>query len=173
MRLYRLGVECMRLAAVLGVVVVLLCALCGGLCYQIGDVQSRSSVLRDQVGRLENQTGELETQIARYQTRIVNVSVTGSCYPIVGVTVVKEVNVTVQNFGDKPVTDLNISVRHRSGTNTEWAQIELIKEGETQHVSMNVCHGFTFTPDGYVIILWWGDIFLDELVTDSRGQPTG
>jgi hypothetical protein len=160
-----------RLVAVLCIVIVLLCAACGILYDPIGDLQSQNSELQNQLRQLENQTSELETQIARYQTRIVNVSVKGDNFPIVGVTVVKRVNVTVQNFGNSPVTDLNQSIRHRSSTRTGWAQIELIKAGETQHISMDVCHGFTYTPDGYIIILMWDGILLDEIVTDARGHP--
>ena len=151
--------------------------MCGILYYQLGyqisDMQSQNSDLQNQIEQLENQTSELETQIARYQTRIVNVSVIGDNYPIVGVTVVNRVNVTIQNFGNSSVTDLNVTVRHRSWTNTEWAQIELIKGGETQHVSMDVCHGFARTPYGYIIILMWENTLLDELVTDAGGHPSG
>jgi tellurite resistance-related uncharacterized protein len=139
---------------------------------QLDECQNQTRVLENQVSEYQNQIDQFEEQTSVFQTRIVGVSITGSSFPIVGLSVMKRVNVTVQNFGKYDVKDLNVTVRHRSGTGqTEWEQIWRVKEGKKQRASMQVWHTFSCTPDGYAVTLMCGDRLLDELITDARGYP--
>jgi len=170
----------LELVAVFVIIISLLSVVYGHLFYQIitgmqsqiSDLENQNSVLESQVSEYQNQIDQFEEQASVFQTRIVDVSITGDSLPIVGLAVMKRVNVTVQNFGKYDVKDLNVSVRHRSETGqTEWTQIELVKRGEIQHASMKVWHGFACTPDGYAVTLMCGDILLDELITNVWGYP--
>jgi hypothetical protein len=176
----------LELVAVFVIIISLLSVVCWHLFYQNNNFRNQISVLEGQLDECQNQNSVLESQVVEYQyqidrfeeqtsvfqTRIVDVSVTGIDFPIVGLSVVKNVNVTVQNFGKYDVKDLNVSVRHRSGSDqTEWEQIWLVKAGNKQRVSMQVWHTFSCTPNGYAVTLMSGDRLLDELITDGRGYP--
>jgi len=169
----------LELVAVFVIIIISLSIVCGHLFYQtvtgmqrqISDLENQNSVLESQVSECQNQLDQFEEQASVFQTRIVAVSITGGG-PICGLSVMTNVNVTVQNFGKYDVKDLNVSIRHRSETaRTEWAQIELVEGGKIQNASIQVWHVFARKPEGYAVTLMSGDRLLDELITDARGYP--
>jgi hypothetical protein len=142
------------LVAVLAVIIILLSCACGFLFYQ---------------KQVAEQEAERMGKIASvYQTKIVDVSIVSA--GIIGsLDEAAKLNVTVQNFGKYDVEDLNMSVRHASGTGqTEWAQIELVNGVEMRHVIISVRYMFSSTPSGFVVTLMWGDIILDKLDTSKN-----
>ena len=59
-----------KITAVLGIVIILLSAVCGILYYQIGDMPNQNSDLQNQIGEYQNQIGQLENQIDDLEKQI-------------------------------------------------------------------------------------------------------
>ena len=172
-----------KLVAVLGIVIILLCAGCGILCYQIGDMQSQNSDLQNEIGQLENQVSELELEnlelqnqtdeLKAYinnvsdasQVRITGITFTPTKY--VKVIIESNITVTVKNFGTNDVSGLTLWLKDfRSGNYFGEIALETLRAGESQNATVGVRRGIGDYVFAYVTTLMLDDVILDLRVNN-------
>lgn len=181
-----------KLVAVLGVIIILLSAMCGILYYQSGDMQSQNSELQNQISQLENQTSELESQLDDLElqnlelqeniskleelidfltdgnpiVRITEFTVTGF-NPLINVVIQSDAFVTVQNFGTTRVEGLTVTFEHPSYLVNYSVGVGPLEAGEAKNVShyVNWALGGPNPPYFFVATLKLDDIILDERTT--------
>jgi len=150
---------------------------------QIAELQGQNSELQDQNNNLQNQVSELQNQNSALQDRLDEkygaspVRITASkytgWYPIVGLTISSQVNVTVQNNGTTELSGLTLTVRLLNN-NTEVGQgyvqqINGLRAGETREFSGNVLYGIStvFVVESTVKL---GDMILSRGWTARTGS---
>ena len=174
-----------RLIAVLGIVIILLGAVCGVVYYQISDMQRQNNDLQNHIGQLENQVSELELQNRELQNqtrelenKLDKVS-NASLVRITELTVrhwtssgfeLHNFSLTVQNFGINDAEGLNLSVVDASfNYSIDNVQLELLKAGEAKVVEIREYHSFPGWDPHFVATLVLDDIILDEHSVISQG----
>ena len=155
---------------------------------QIADLQTRNSALESQNSDLQNQTiqlrnetrqlheriGELLEQLGENSSspvRIVDFEWDGGFYPIVGVTLIHPVKVTIRNDGDVAAGGLSIGVRlidmnigYQIGTSGGTDRIDPLQPKETRTVGVGAYTtvGTSLQNAALVITLKQGSTVLDE-----------
>ena len=158
-----------KLVAVLGIVIILLSAVCGILYYQIGDMQSQNSDLQNQIGQLENQVSELESQLDETETQLGNVTfakITGLTTfgfdPWGGTAIFTTANVTVENLASGRLFGSELWIKHTSMDDYgNRMELEPLDAGETRTVSIAVIYN-SGEEGNFVATLKLDGIILDE-----------
>jgi predicted PurR-regulated permease PerM len=145
---------------------------------QVGELQAQNSELQDQNSDLQDQIGELQNQNSVLQDRldeqfggspvkIMAAELTGWA-PLGGLTIMSQVEVTVQNIGSTDLSGLTLTVRLLNKNNVEVGdgysqQIDGLRAGESREFSGAVYYSIDskFMIESTVTI---GDVVLDEYV---------